>query len=118
MRGHEVQVAFSGPTALEAAAAFAPEVVLLDIGLPGLDGYEVARSLRQQRRTAKATLVALTGYGQEEDRRLAREAGFDHHLTKPVDPAVIYELVEVRERRVGARRLRERRGWHPSSHDS
>jgi CheY-like chemotaxis protein len=62
--------------------------------------------------------VALTGYGQEEDRRLAREAGFDHHLTKPVDPAVIYELVEVRERRVGARRLRERRGWHPSSHDS
>jgi two-component system CheB/CheR fusion protein len=102
MRGHEVQVAFSGPTALAAAAAFAPEVVLLDIGLPGLDGYEVARSLRQQHRTAKATLVALTGYGQEEDRRLAREAGFDHHLTKPVDPAVVYELLEVRERRAKA----------------
>jgi len=94
MRGHEVQVAFSGPMALEVASAFEPEVVLLDIGLPGLDGYEVARSLRQQDRTAKAKLVALTGYGQEEDRRLAREAGFDHHLTKPVDPVVIYELLE------------------------
>jgi CheY-like chemotaxis protein len=63
--------------------------------------YEVARSLRQQDLTAKATLVALTGYGQEEDRRLAREAGFDHHLTKPVDPVVIYELLEFREQSVG-----------------
>jgi two-component system CheB/CheR fusion protein len=96
LRGHEVQVAFSGPAALEAAAAFEPEIVLLDIGLPGLDGYEVARSLRQDRK-AKLVLVALTGYGQEEDRRLAREAGFDYHLTKPVDPAVIYELLELRE---------------------
>jgi two-component system CheB/CheR fusion protein len=102
MRGHEVEVAFSGPAALAAAAAFAPEVVLLDIGLPGLDGYEVAKHLRQQDLTAKAKLVALTGYGQEEDRRLAREAGFDHHLTKPVDPVVIYELLEFREQASGA----------------
>ncbi|HEV7516539.1 MAG TPA: chemotaxis protein CheB [Thermoanaerobaculia bacterium] len=101
MRGHEVEVAFSGPMALEAVAGFAPEIVLLDIGLPGLDGYEVARRLRQQPGRAKVILVALTGYGQEEDRRLAREAGFDHYLTKPVDPAVIYELLALREQHRG-----------------
>jgi two-component system CheB/CheR fusion protein len=93
LRGHEVEVAFSGPMALETVAAFKPDVVLLDIGLPGLDGYQVARAIRRQEGGAKMILVALTGYGQEEDRRLALEAGFDHHLTKPVDPAVIYELL-------------------------
>jgi CheY-like chemotaxis protein len=60
-----------------------------------LDGYEVATRLRQNPKLLKTTLVALTGYGQEEDRRLARQAGFDHHLTKPVDPAIIYELLEL-----------------------
>jgi two-component system, chemotaxis family, CheB/CheR fusion protein len=93
LKGHEVETAHDGPAALERASSFHPEVVLLDIGLPGLDGYQVASRLRQQSRTAKALLVALTGYGQEEDQHLAREAGFDHHLTKPVDLLVIYELL-------------------------
>ena len=93
LKGHEVEIAHDGPAALEKAGSFHPEVVLLDIGLPGLDGYQVASRLRQRRRTARALLVALTGYGQEEDQRLAREAGFDHHLTKPVDLLVIYELL-------------------------
>jgi len=93
LQGHDVRVAHDGPAALAAAAAFHPEVVLLDIGLPGLDGYEVARRLRRRRRMAKALLVALTGYGQEEDRHRALEAGFDHHLIKPVIPQAVYELV-------------------------
>src|SRR6202035_2007024 len=93
LRGHEVEVAHDGPEALRAAGAFEPEVVLLDIGLPGLDGYQVARQLRQERRTAGALIVALTGYGQEEDQRRARESGFDEHLTKPVAPETIYNLL-------------------------
>jgi two-component system CheB/CheR fusion protein len=93
LQGHEVETAHDGPAALEKAGSFHPEVVLLDIGLPGLDGYQVASRLRGRPRTARALLVALTGYGQEEDQHLAREAGFDHHLTKPVDLPVIYELL-------------------------
>jgi CheY-like chemotaxis protein len=93
LRGHEVEVAYDGAAALETAGAFHPEVVLLDIGLPGLDGYQVASRLRRRRRTAGALLVALTGYGQEEDQQRAREAGFNHHLTKPVDLPVLYELL-------------------------
>jgi CheY-like chemotaxis protein len=93
LKGHEVETAHDGPAALAKAGSFHPEVVLLDIGLPGLDGYQVASRLRRRRRTARALLVALTGYGQEEDQHLAREAGFDHHLTKPVDLLVIYELL-------------------------
>ena len=93
LRGHDVETAHDGTAALKKAGSFHPEVVLLDIGLPGLDGYQVAGRLRRRKRTAKALLVALTGYGQEEDQRLAREAGFDHHLTKPVDPLTIYELL-------------------------
>lgn len=93
LRGHEVETAHDGPDALKKAGSFHPEVVLLDIGLPGLDGYQVAGRLRRRRQTAKALLVALTGYGQEEDQRLAREAGFDYHLTKPVDPLIIYDLL-------------------------
>jgi PAS domain S-box-containing protein len=90
--GHHVTVAHDGPGALEAAGRVAPDIVLLDIGLPGMDGYEVARRLRQ-RFGAAPVLVALTGYGQEEDRRHSREAGFDHHLTKPVEPAVLQKLL-------------------------
>jgi two-component system CheB/CheR fusion protein len=81
--GHEVRIAFSGPEALDAARTFLPDVVLLDIGLPGMDGYEVARQIRAGRKDCR--LVALTGYGQEEDRQRSRDAGFDHHLVKPVD---------------------------------
>jgi PAS domain S-box-containing protein len=91
--GHDVRVAHDGPAALEAAHAYRPEVVLLDIGLPGMTGYEVARRLRQQPPAGLALLIALTGYGQEEDRRRSCEAGFDVHLTKPVDPADLKELL-------------------------
>jgi signal transduction histidine kinase len=91
--GHEVEVAHDGPAALEAVAAFQPEVVLLDIGLPGMDGYEVARRLRQQPGGKELHIVALTGYGQAEDQRCSREAGFDQHLVKPVDPVNLLTLL-------------------------
>jgi PAS domain S-box-containing protein len=90
--GHEVRTAHDGPAGLEAALAFRPEVVLLDIGLPGMNGYEVARRLRAAAELREVLLVALTGYGQEEDRRRSREAGFDRHLVKPAAPD---ELVAV-----------------------
>jgi PAS domain S-box-containing protein len=83
--GHEVQTAFDGPTAIELARTYKPEVVLLDIGLPGMDGYEVASKLRQEACCKDAVIIAVSGYGQEEDRRRSREAGFDQHLVKPVD---------------------------------
>jgi CheY-like chemotaxis protein len=83
---HEVKTAADGPTALEVAATYKPDVVILDIGLPRMNGYQVARELRKQPATRKANLIALTGYGQEEARKQAQEAGFDHHLMKPVDP--------------------------------
>jgi PAS domain S-box-containing protein len=91
MRRHEVRVVHDGPSAIQAASDFQPEVVLLDIGLPGMSGYEVARKLRQAPGGRKLILAAMTGYGQEEDRRRSQEAGFDQHFTKPVDP----EQVEV-----------------------
>ncbi|HKV13009.1 MAG TPA: PAS domain-containing protein [Thermoanaerobaculia bacterium] len=95
--GHQVRVAYDGPAALEAAKASPPEMVLLDIGLPGMDGYEVARLLRGLPGLARATIVALTGYGQESDRRRSELAGIDHHLVKPVDVEHLRRLVgEVR----------------------
>jgi signal transduction histidine kinase/DNA-binding response OmpR family regulator len=93
LAGHQVQIVHNGPDALEAAPAFRPDVVLLDIGLPGMNGYEVARRLREQPELASTLLVALTGYGQEEDRQRGREAGFDQHLVKPVDPPVLASLL-------------------------
>lgn len=84
--GHEAHIAHHGHAAVSVAADFQPEVVLLDIGLPGIDGYEVASLLRQQPDLEETLLVALTGYGQAEDRRKAMSAGFDLHLTKPVNP--------------------------------
>jgi CheY-like chemotaxis protein len=86
LSGHLVAVAHTGPAGVAAARNFRPEVVVSDLGLPGMDGYAVARTLRQDPGTAAAYLIAVTGYGQEDDRRRAREAGFDWHLTKPVDP--------------------------------
>ena len=83
--GCDTNVVHDGPAALEAADAFRPEVVLLDIGLPGLDGYEVARRLRADSRHTGLRLVAISGYGQAQDQQRSREAGFDHHLVKPVD---------------------------------
>jgi signal transduction histidine kinase len=91
--GHEVRLAHDGVAALAVAEQFAPEVVLLDIGLPKLDGYEVARRLREQPGGEDALLIAISGYGQEEDRRRAQQAGFDHHLTKPVDFAVLRSVL-------------------------
>jgi PAS domain S-box-containing protein len=91
--GHEVRTVHDGPTALQMAETFRPEVVLLDIGLPRMDGYEVARRLRQQTAAHKVLLVAVTGYGQEEDRQRAEEAGFDAHLVKPADPEIMNRLV-------------------------
>lgn len=93
MAGHEVRIAHDGVAAVELAAQFRPDVALLDIGMPGLDGYAVARTIRAQPWGTAPHLVALTGWGQEEDRRRSREAGFDEHLTKPVDPARVEELV-------------------------
>ncbi|HEX6864370.1 MAG TPA: PAS domain S-box protein, partial [Thermoanaerobaculia bacterium] len=92
--GHEVRIAHDGREGLEMARDFLPEVVLCDIGLPyGLDGYEVARRMRQDPVLRGMSLVALTGYGQEEDQRLAREAGFNVHLTKPADPEKLERLL-------------------------
>jgi CheY-like chemotaxis protein len=79
-----VAVAHSGPEGVEAARQFQPDVVLCDLGLPGMDGYQVARELRLHPATAHARLIAISGYGQEEDERRALEAGFDLHLTKPI----------------------------------
>jgi two-component system CheB/CheR fusion protein len=93
MAGHEVRTACDGPAALELAPRFRPEVVLLDIGLPGMGGYEVARRLRAQPELEGVVPVALTGYGQDEDRRRSRENGFDYHLTKPVEPAGLQRLL-------------------------
>ena len=86
LSGHEVRVAHLGQTALSLAQTFRPDVALLDIGMPDLSGYEVARALRQEPWATDLQLIALTGWGQDDDRRRALEAGFDHHLTKPVDP--------------------------------
>jgi DNA-binding response OmpR family regulator len=90
---YEVRVAYDGPEAIEAADQFEPAVALLDIGLPQLSGYDIARHIRRTRGD-DVLLVAITGWGQEEDRRKAREAGFDHHFTKPADFEVLLELIE------------------------
>ena len=93
--GHEVQIAHDGPTALQVAGDYRPEVVILDIGLPGLNGYEVARQLRQHPLLGGAMLIAMTGYGQESDRQRAVAAGFDHHLVKPANFATIQRLLSA-----------------------
>lgn len=96
--GHHVETAYDGPEALEAASRFRPDVILLDLGLPGLTGFEVARRLREQTETRDVRLIALTGYGQEEDRRQTQEAGFDSHLVKPVDKGRLDEALFVAAR--------------------
>jgi CheY-like chemotaxis protein len=93
LHGQEVRVAHDGPSALQAAEEFRPEVVLLDIGLPGMSGHEVASSLRQRSWSDGSVLVAVTGWGQEQDRLESRRAGFDYHLVKPVDPEAIRDLL-------------------------
>ncbi len=93
LNGHETHTAFDGIEAIEAAATFRPDVVLLDIGLPKLNGYETARRMREQPWSNGMVLVAVTGWGQEEDRQKTREAGFDAHLVKPIDFAALTKLL-------------------------
>ncbi len=91
--GHEIRVMHDGPSALAMVDDFAPDVVILDIGLPGMDGFEVARQMRTRAVTKAALLIALTGYGAESDKQKARDAGFDHHLVKPVSFTAIETVI-------------------------
>ena len=91
--GHSVQVTYEGHSAISMALDFRPSVIFLDIGMPGMDGYEVAKIFRQDPNLRQAKLVALTGWGQEGDRIRSQEAGFDHHLVKPVEPDTLKELL-------------------------
>ena len=90
--GHDVRVAADGVEAVELAQAFEPQIALLDIGMPRMDGYEAARRIRAAM-GERVVLVALTGFGQEEDERRAYEAGFDRHVTKPAEPDVLESLI-------------------------
>jgi signal transduction histidine kinase/DNA-binding response OmpR family regulator len=115
LAGHQVKAVTDGAQALACAPVFAPEVVVLDIGLPGMDGYQVARRLRVTEQTQTALLIALTGYGQDTDRERAQQAGFDHHLVKPADPGELARMImdwragpdagRERHSRLGAGRL-------------
>ena len=93
MQGHDVMTAHDGPSALRVADSFRPALVLMDIGMPSMDGYEVARRIRATPELAGTVLVALTGWGQQEDRRRSIESGFDHHVVKPVDPLTLTQIV-------------------------
>jgi CheY-like chemotaxis protein len=99
LSGHEVSLAHDGLDAFAAAAAKLPDVVLLDIGMPGMNGYEVAASIRREPWGSNMTLIAITGWGQEDNKRTARNAGFNHHLTKPMDSAVLDSILAGLERR-------------------
>jgi CheY-like chemotaxis protein len=91
--GADVAVAHDGPAALETFEAYRPGIVLLDIGMPGMNGYEVARAIRRKAGGRRVPLIALSGWGQEDDRRRAREAGFDHHLIKPAEIGALQSLL-------------------------
>lgn len=97
-REHQVQLAFDGISALELADVFQPDVVLLDIGLPGLDGYAVARQLRARPSMKEVLIIAISGYGQEDDRKKSQQVGFDYHLVKPVDPIVLQGILAADNR--------------------
>jgi CheY-like chemotaxis protein len=99
MEGHDIDVVYDGETALQRAQATSPDAVFLDIGLPGMSGFQVARELRARAQTRHALLVAVTGYGQASDRQRALEAGFDHHLVKPVELAALERLLAVLKKR-------------------
>lgn len=98
MWGHDVVYAYDGPSALETAEQWQPEAVFLDIGLPGMDGYQVAEKLRELPNAKGAVLIAITGYGQEDDRLRSRKAGIDHHLIKPVAPDDLRNLIDSLQR--------------------
>jgi CheY-like chemotaxis protein len=92
LKGHEVRIAYDGENALQLAENFRPHIVLLDLGMPKMNGYETCRRIRDQAWGAQMTLIAVTGWGQEDDRRKSTAAGFDGHLVKPVDPETLEEL--------------------------
>jgi CheY-like chemotaxis protein len=94
MWGHDVVFAYDGPSALETAEQWQPEAVFLDIGLPGMDGYQVAERLRELPHAKGAVLIAITGYGQDDDRLRSQRAGIDHHLVKPVAPDALRSLID------------------------
>ena len=93
LMGHEVRYVYDGQAAVVAAAEFHPQVVLLDIGMPILNGYEACKKIRAQTGGPAMTLIACTGWGQADDLRSSKEAGFDQHLVKPVDPGALGELL-------------------------
>jgi two-component system, chemotaxis family, CheB/CheR fusion protein len=93
LSGYDVHCVHDGPSALQAAQAYRPDAVVLDSGLPGMSGYEVAQHLRATPEFKLTPLVAVTGYGQDEDRRRSKEVGIDHHLTKPVDANALQDFV-------------------------
>jgi CheY-like chemotaxis protein len=95
MQAHEVRVEYDGLAALDAARDMNPDIVLLDIGLPKMDGLEVAKILRARADGPRPLLVAMTGFGQAKDRARTAAAGFDHHLTKPVDPSLLQSLMQT-----------------------
>jgi CheY-like chemotaxis protein len=96
MFNHEARAAYDGPAALQAVDSFHPDVIVLDIGMPGMDGYEVARQLRLKPRPARLLIIALTGYGTDADRQRCYEAGIDHHLTKPARLEALQALLAQR----------------------
>jgi DNA-binding response OmpR family regulator len=98
-RGHEVKTVHAGSSALASARSFRPAIVLLDIGLPGISGYEVARQLRDEPELHDLIIIAVSGYGQEEDVMRARESGFDDYAVKPIDPGRLDELIARARRR-------------------
>ncbi len=93
--GHEVRIAYNGTDAVSTATEYRPDAVFLDIGLPGQNGYDVARALRSSPELESVTLVAFTGYGRAEDRRRVRDAGFDYHLVKPAEAAELARIVDA-----------------------
>jgi CheY-like chemotaxis protein len=95
LEGHDVRTAIDGHEGLRWFESFRPEIVFLDLGMPGLDGLHVARRIRARPNGERTVLVALTGWGQTEDRLRTREAGFDHHLVKPVNPSAVLDLVST-----------------------
>ncbi len=97
LRGAEVSTAYDGLEAVQRAEQFQPNVILLDIGMPKLNGYDAARRIRAQPWANGTVLIAMTGWGQEEDKRRAEEAGFDHHLTKPIEPAALEKALATRQ---------------------
>ncbi|HEV8577921.1 MAG TPA: PAS domain S-box protein [Thermoanaerobaculia bacterium] len=105
MKGHDVHTAYDGEEAIAAAAKLRPEVVLLDIGMPKLNGYDACRHIREQSWGEGVFIVALTGWGQEDDRRATEEAGFDHHMVKPVDPAALLQLLASLPAEPGSRQV-------------